>query len=66
MRLRSLLVLLFSGLLILTAGSIGWLGYARSHQAAKRFTKQEIALANGAAAHHVGDFLDEPAARLLS
>jgi adenylate cyclase len=66
MQLRSLLVLLFSGLLILTAGSIGWLGYARSHQAAKHFTTQEIALANGSAAHHVADFLDEPADRLLS
>lgn len=66
MRLRTLLALLFSGLLILTAGAIGWLGYSSNHRAAKRFTQQEIAQANASATHHILDFLNDPANRLLS
>ena len=66
MRLRTLLALLFSGLLVLTAGSIGWLGYSSSHRMAKRFTQQEIAQANASATHHILDFLNDPANRLLT
>jgi adenylate cyclase len=66
MRLRTLLALLFSGLLVLTAGSIGWLGYSSSHFMAKQFTQHEIAQANASATHHVLDFLNDPANRLLS
>jgi len=66
MRLRTLLALLFSGLLVLTAGSIGWLGYSGSHRMAKRFTQQGIAQANASATHHILDFLNDPANRLLT
>jgi adenylate cyclase len=66
MRLRTLLALLFTVLLTLTAGTIGWLGYSSSHRAVKQRTQEEIALANASATHHVIDFLDDPANRLLS
>ena len=66
MRLRTLLALLICSLLVFTAGSIGWLGYSSSHNEAKRSTEREIALANGFAAHHVMDFLNDPANRLLN
>ncbi len=65
MRLRTLLSLILAGLLIGTAGFIGWLGYSSSHRALKNFTEQEFALANTVAAHEVTDFLDDPANRLL-
>jgi adenylate cyclase len=66
MRLRTLLAILFSGLLVLTAGSIGWLGYSNSRSLAKRFTQQAIAQANASATHHILDFLNDPANRLLT
>ena len=49
MRLRTLLSLMLAGLLVMTAGFIGWLGYSSSYRAIKHFTEQEFALANGAA-----------------
>ena len=65
MRLRTLLSLLLGGLLMVTSGYIGWLGYSSSREAIEQFTKQEFSLANGIAAHEVSDFLDDPANRLL-
>src|SRR5215469_4992376 len=65
MRLRTLLSLMLAGLLIVTAGFIGWLGYSSSYRAIKHFTEQEFALANGAAAHEIDNFLNDPANRLL-
>jgi adenylate cyclase len=65
MRLRTLLSLTLAGLLMATAGFIGWLGYSSSHHAIRHFTEQEFALANGFAAHEVTDFLNDPANRLL-
>jgi hypothetical protein len=49
MRLRTLLSLMLAGLLIFTAGFIGWLGYSSSYRAIEHLTEQEFALANGAA-----------------
>ncbi len=65
MRLPSLLTLLLAGLLILTAGSIGWLGYSSGRQQVKRVAEDEFALANGAATAEVTNFLNEPVNRLL-
>jgi adenylate cyclase len=65
MRLRTLLSLMLAGLLILTAGFIGWLGYSSSYRAVKHLTQQEFALANGAAAREVASFLNDPTNRLL-
>jgi adenylate cyclase len=65
MRLRTLLSLMLAGLLIVTAGFIGWLGYSSSYRAIRHLTEQEFALANGAAAREVDDFLNDPANRLL-
>ncbi len=65
MRLRTLLSLMLAGLLIVTAGFIGWLGYSSSYRAIEHFTEQEFALANGAAAREVENFLNDPANRLL-
>ncbi|MCE0497023.1 MAG: hypothetical protein LV481_03645 [Methylacidiphilales bacterium] len=65
MRLRTLLSLMLAGLLMVTSGFIGWLGYSSSHHELQHFTEEEFALANGAAAHKVVDFLNDPANRLL-
>src|SRR5580700_6744436 len=65
MRLRTLLSLMLAGLLIFTAGFIGWLGYSSSYRAIEHLTEQEFALANGAAAREVDSFLNDPANRLL-
>ena len=65
MRLRTLLSLMLAGLLIVTAGFIGWLGYSSSYRAIEHFTEQEFALANGAATREVDNFLNDPANRLL-
>jgi len=65
MRLRTLLSLLLAGLLMVTAGFIGWLGYSSSHRALTDFTEQEFALANGVATHEIASFLNDPANRLL-
>ena len=66
MRLRTLLALMFSLLLAFTAASIGWRGYANSRSEIRHFTQQQFALANTFATHHVIDFLDDPADRLLT
>ena len=66
MALRSLLSLLLAGLLMVTAGSIGWLGYSSSRQLVKRVTEDEFALANGAATAEITNFLNDPVNRLLS
>jgi adenylate cyclase len=66
MRLRTLLALLLTVLLAFTAGTIGWLGYSNSRLEIKRSTQTEFALLNAFASHHVIDFLDDPANRLLS
>ena len=65
MRLRTLLSLMLAGLLIVTAGFIGWLGYSSSYRAIEHLTEQEFALANGVAAHEIDNFLNDPANRLL-
>ncbi len=65
MRLRTLLSLMLAGLLVVTAGFIGWLGYSSSYRAIEHFTEQEFALANGAATREVDNFLNDPANRLL-
>jgi len=65
MRLRTLLSLLLAGLLIVTAGFIGWLGYSSSYRAIEHFTEREFALANGVAAREIDNFLNDPANRLL-
>ncbi|MCE0521971.1 MAG: adenylate/guanylate cyclase domain-containing protein [Methylacidiphilales bacterium] len=65
MRLRTVLSLLLAGLLTITGGFIGWLGYSNSHRAVRTMTEQEFGLADGIAAHEVSDFLNEPANRLL-
>jgi len=65
MRLRTLLSLMLAGLLIATAGFIGWLGYSSSYRAIEHLTEQEFALANGVAAHEIVGFLNDPANRLL-
>jgi adenylate cyclase len=65
MRLRTLLSLVLAGLLLVTSGFVGWLGYSSSHRAIKHFTEQEYALASGVATHEVTDFLNDPANRLL-
>ena len=65
MRLSSLLSLLLGGLLMLTAGSIGWLGYSSSRQHIKRVAEEEFTLANGAATREITNFLNEPVNRLL-
>ncbi|MGO9061915.1 MAG: adenylate/guanylate cyclase domain-containing protein [Candidatus Binataceae bacterium] len=56
---------MLAGLLIVTAGFIGWLGYSSSYRAIEHFTEQEFALANGAATREVDNFLNDPANRLL-
>ena len=66
MRLRTLLALMFTLLLAFTAASIGWRGYSSSRIEIKRFTQQEFAQTNAYATHHVIDFLDDPASRLLT
>ena len=66
MRLRTLLALMFSLLLAFTAASIGWRGYSSSRGEIRHFTQEEFAQANTFATHHVIDFLDDPASRLLS
>ncbi len=66
MRLRTLFALSVTVLLAFTAGTIGWLGYSNSNLEIKRFTQQQFATANALATHHVLNFLDEPADRLLS
>src|SRR5260370_3757078 len=65
MRLRTLLSLMLAGLLIVTAGFIGWLGYSSSYRAIEHFTDQEFALANSVAAHEIANFLNDAANRLL-
>src|SRR5215467_372039 len=65
MRLRTLLSLMLAGLLVVTVGLIGWLGYSSSYRAIEHLTEQEFALANGAAAREVASFLNDPANRLL-
>lgn len=65
MRLRNILSLIFGGLLIVTAGGVGWIGYSSNHRTLKRFTQYEFALANATAANHIGSFLNGPANRLL-
>jgi hypothetical protein len=65
MRLRTVLSLMLAGLLIVTAGFIGWLGYSSSYRAIEHFTEQEFALANEAATQEVSNFLNDPANRLL-
>ena len=65
MRLRTLLSLMLASLLVMTASFIGWLGYSSSYRAIEHFTEQEFALANGAAAHEIDNFLNDPANRLL-
>jgi adenylate cyclase len=65
MRLRTFLSLMFAGLLIVTAGFVGWLGYSSSYRAIEHFTEQEFALANGAATREIDNFLNDPANRLL-
>jgi adenylate cyclase len=65
MRLRTLLSLVLAGLLIGTAGFVGWLGYSSSYRAIQHFTEQEFALANGVATREIADFLNDPANRLL-
>ncbi|HKD69854.1 MAG TPA: adenylate/guanylate cyclase domain-containing protein [Candidatus Binataceae bacterium] len=49
----------------MTAGFIGWLGYSSSYSAIEHLTEQEFALANGAAAREIDNFLNDPANRLL-
>ena len=66
MRLRTLLALMFSLLLAFTAALIGWRGYTNSRWEIRHFTQQEFAETNSFAAHHVLDFLNDPADRLLS
>lgn len=66
MRLRTLLALMFSILLAFTAASVGWRGYTNSRWEIRHFTQQEFAETNGFATHHVLDFLNDPADRLLS
>jgi adenylate cyclase len=66
MRLRTLLALMFGLLLAFTAASIGWRGYSNSRAEIRHFTQQEFAETNGFATHHVLDFLNDPADRLLS
>jgi adenylate cyclase len=66
MRLRTLLALMFSLLLAFTAALVGWRGYSSSRTQIKHFTQVEFAQANFFTAHHVVDFLDDPANRLLS
>jgi len=65
MRLRTVLSLMLAGLLAVTAGFIGWLGYSSSYRAIQHFTEQEFALANGVATREVANFLNDPANRLL-
>src|SRR5215469_7896280 len=65
MRLRTLLSLMLAGLLIATAGFIGWLGYSSSYRAIEHLTEREFALANGTATREVDNFLNDPANRLL-
>jgi adenylate cyclase len=66
MRLRTLLALMFSLLLAFTAALIGWRGYSNSRGEIRKLTSQEFAETNGFAVHHVLDFLNDPADRLLS
>jgi adenylate cyclase len=66
MRLRTLLALMFSVLLAFTAALIGWRGYTNSRWEIRHFTQQEFAETNAFATHHVLDFLNDPADRLLS
>jgi len=66
MRLRTLLALMFSLLLAFTAALIGWRGYSNSRGEIRKFTAEEFAETNRFATHHVLDFLDEPAYRLLN
>jgi adenylate cyclase len=65
MRLRYLLSLLLAGLLMVPVGTIGWLGYSSNRQQIKRGAEDEFALANGAAAGEITNFLNEPVNRLL-
>ena len=65
MRLRTVLSLMLAGLLIITAGFIGWLGYSTSYHAIEHLTEQEFALGNVAATHEIDMFLNDPANRLL-
>ena len=65
MQLRTLFSLTLAGLLMATAGFIGWRGYSSSHQALTDSTEREFALANGAATREIASFLDDPANRLL-
>jgi adenylate cyclase len=65
MRLRTILSLLFAILLVITDGFIGWIGYSSSRHALKRLTEQEFAIANASTTSQIGNFLDDPASRLL-
>lgn len=65
MRLRTLLSLVLAGLLLITAGFIGWLSYSSSHLTIRLDTEQEFALANGSAAREITYYLNDPANRLL-
>jgi adenylate cyclase len=65
MRLSTLFSLILAGVLLVTAGCIGWLGYSTSHRVTKGLTQRVFALADASAAHEVVDFLDDPANRLL-
>jgi adenylate cyclase len=65
MRLRYWLGLTFSLLLFFTAALIGWRGFSNSRDEIHHFTREEFAQDNAFTAHHVLDFLDDPARRLL-
>jgi adenylate cyclase len=52
-------------LLIVTAGSIGWLGYSSGRQQTKRAAEDEFAIANDAATREITTFLNDPVNRLL-
>ena len=65
MRLRTILTLILAGLLMVTAGFIGGLGYSSSHHAISVLTRQEFALGNAVATREIANFLNDPANRLL-
>ncbi len=65
MRLRTLISITLGGLLVATVGFIGWLGYSSSHRTIKLLTEQEFALVTGATLSEIGNFLNDPANRLL-
>ncbi len=66
MRLRNWLVLMFSLLLAFATGLVGWLGFSSSRNTIKRYATADFAQANAFVTHHVLDFLDDPANRLLN